>query len=106
MPSKVQLVSISSLTRSSLPARWYASSVLLRLPDRPDRLQQRVEPSGGGRGLGEQEVETVELDHVGDPRRVHDGLAARDRKRMEHAGRPVAVALQRVEERRRVALRD
>ena len=76
---------------------------LLRLLDRPGRLQQRIEPARGRRGLGQEDVHPVELAHVLDPVGLGDRLAAADRHGVEHAGRLPAVILQRGEERRLVA---
>ena len=79
---------------------------LLGLAQRPGRLEQRVEPAAGRRRLGQEDVQAVEVDHVPDPVRVDDRLAVRDRQRVEHPGRPVAVAPQGAEERRAVPGRD
>ena len=73
---------------------------LLRLAQRAGRLEQRVEAAAGGRGLGQEDVQAVEAEHVADPVGAEDGLALRDRQRVEHAGRAVAVVPQRLEERR------
>ena len=80
-----------------------ARGQLLRLLDRAGRLQQRVEPARGRRGLGQEDVHPVELAHVLDPVGFGDRLAAADRHGVEHAGRLAAVLLERGEERRLVA---
>ena len=79
---------------------------ILGLAQRTGRLQQRVEPAAGGRRLGQEDVEAVEVDHVLDPVRAHHGLALADGQRVERPGRPVCVRTQRVEERGPVAVRD
>ena len=78
---------------------------LLRVAQRAGRLEQRVQSAAGRRRLGQEDVQAVEADHVLDPVRVDDRLALRDRQRVEHAGRSVAVLLERGEERGAVALR-
>ena len=71
------------------------------LAQRPGRLEQRIEAAAGRRGLGQEDVQAVEADHVADPVRADDRVALGDRQRMEHPGRAVAVVPQRLEERRR-----
>ena len=75
---------------------------LLRLLDRPDRVEQRVQAAGRGGGFGQEHVEPVELAHVLDPAGVDDRLPARDGQRVEHPGGLAAVVPQRAEERRLV----
>ena len=72
---------------------------LLRLPQRPGGLEQRIKPAAGRRGLGQEDLQAVEVDHVPDPVRVDDRLAVRDRQRVKYPGGPVAVVTQRAEER-------
>ena len=45
---------------------------LLRLTQRAGRFEQRVEAAAGGGRLGQEDVQAVEADHVGDPVRVDD----------------------------------
>ena len=82
-----------------LPGAERLSRQLLGLAQRPGGLQQGVQAAAGGGGLGQEDLQAVEVDHVLDPVRVHDRLAVRDGQRVEHPGRPVAVAAQRAEER-------
>ena len=77
---------------------------LLRLPQRAGGFEQRVEPAARGRGLGQEDVQAVEADHVTDPVRADDRVALRDGQRVEHARRAVAVMTQGLEERRAVSL--
>ena len=74
-----------------LPGAERLGRQVLRLAQRPGRLQQRVEAAAGRGGLGQEDVQAVEVDHVLDPVRVDDRLALRDRQRVEHPGGPVAV---------------
>ena len=83
-----------------------AGGELLRALDRPDRLQQRVEPARGSRGLGEKNTQAVEVDHVLDPVRLQHRLTARNRQRVKHPRGLLAVMAQRGEERRLVAVGD
>ena len=89
-----------------LPGAEGLGRQLLGLAQRAGRLEQRIEPAGGRRGLGQEDVQTVEAHHVADPVRVDDRLALRDRQRVEHSGRPLAVRAEGLEERRTVALGD
>ena len=76
---------------------------LLRLLDVAGRLQQAVEPAGGGAALGQEQRRAIELAHVADPVRLEDRLAARDRQRVKRPDRPLGIFLEIVEERRLVA---
>ena len=83
---------------------------LLGLAKRTGGLQQRVKTAARRRRLGHEHFQAVEADHVLDPVRVDDRLALRNRQRVKDAGGPVAVLLERAEERgaiaRRHALQD
>ncbi len=79
---------------------------VLSLLDVAGRLEQAVEPTGGRRRFGEEDVGAVEVAHVADPVGPEHGLAARDRQRVEGADRARRVFLQVVEVRRLVAIVD
>jgi hypothetical protein len=80
--------------------------LVLRDLDVAGGLQEAVEASRGRGRFGEEQVRPVELAHVPDPVRLEDGLAARQRQRVESADRPGRVLLEIVEERRVVAILD
>jgi len=80
-----------------------AGRQFLRLLDGAVGIEQGVEPAGGRRGLGEEDVHAVEVAHVADPVRLADRLAAGDRHGVEHAGGLLAVSLEGGEEGRLVA---
>jgi hypothetical protein len=63
------------------------------------RVEQRVQPAGGRRGLGEEDVAAVELAHVLQPPGVEDARPACHRKGVELPDRGGRVTAQGVEER-------
>jgi hypothetical protein len=77
-----------------------ACCLFLRLLDVAGRLEQTVQPAGGGAALRQEEVHSVKFSHVPDPVRLEHGFAARDRQRMECPDRALGVFLQIVEKRR------
>jgi hypothetical protein len=82
-----------------LPRAERLGRELLRLAQWPSGLEQRVKAAAGRGGLGQEDFQAVEIDHVLDPVRVDDRFAVRDRHRMEDPGWAVAVVTQRAEER-------
>ena len=74
--------------------------LFLRLLDVPGRLEQAVQPAGGGAALGKEKVRSVKFSHVADPVGLENRFAAGDRQRVESADRALGVFLQIVEERR------
>ena len=70
-----------------------------RRPDVAVRVQQRVQPPGGGRRLGHEDVAAVELAHVLQGLGVEDAGAPRDGKRVELTDRRRRVGTQGVEKR-------
>ena len=79
---------------------------LLGVTQRTGGFQQRVETATRRRCLGHEHFQAVKADHVLDPVRVDDGLALRDRQGVEDTRGPVAVLLERAEERGAVACLD
>ena len=83
---------------------------LLGLAQRTGGLQQRVKTAARRRRLGHEHFQAVKADHVLDPVRVDDRLALRNRQGVKDTSGPVAVLLERAEERgaiaRRHALQD
>ena len=83
-----------------------ARGEFLRRLDVAGRLQQAVEPAGGRRRFGQEDVGAVELAHVADPVRMEHRLSAGDRQRVEGADGPLAVVEQVREIRRAIAVAD
>ncbi len=67
--------------------------------DGPGRVQQRVQSTGGGAGLGHEQVVAVEPAEVPDPPRVEHRVPAGDRQRVEIADGPVGILPEGIEER-------
>ena len=76
-----------------------AGRKFLGLLQRVHRGQERIQATGGRRGLGQQQVQPVEVQEVLDPLGAHHRTTAGNRQGVEHTHRAAGMLLDRGEER-------